>query len=156
MGRQYSRQLVRLFGAAAIVATAIGCASPSEKVRSANTSNQITDSAELKELIAGNTFYGTYSDGGRWIEYYQPDGNSLYREASSTCHSQWYVREDTVCFEYPTSKDSAPFCFKFSRTGKTLTLTTTRPNGPAKQVVVDKIQKGDAEGLGTVPLVSCP
>jgi hypothetical protein len=110
----------------------------------------ITSDQDLSALFAGKTFYGNYPSGGRWIEYYRPDGVSAYRENGATCTARWYLERGRACFSYPNRPE--PDCFDMKRRNLLLVFDSGDPEtSPTAFKVVD----GDAENLMAAPMGKC-
>lgn len=75
----------------------------------------VTAPAELAGLFADRTFYGRYSGGARWVEYYAPDGRLAYFDGCPHA-GRWWIDGTAACFHYPTMAGRNTFCFDVYRT----------------------------------------
>lgn len=96
-----------IFGLAAwrgaVAADTVAVANGAERLR-------VDDQAELSRLFADRTFYGRYSDGSNFVEYYAPDGRLAYWDGCPHT-GRWWIEAATACFEYPTLAGGSTFCF---------------------------------------------
>ncbi|MCC7046361.1 MAG: hypothetical protein IT562_06585 [Alphaproteobacteria bacterium] len=128
-------------GFAVALATAVFVAllAPSGTVARAEADARvrISDRNELVRLFADQTFYGRYSDGSNFVEYYAPDGRVGYFDGCPH-RGQWRIDAASdgavACFVYPTMAPPGPHCFDVFRAGGRLefTLRGTDPSGPAQ------------------------
>jgi hypothetical protein len=72
----------------------------------------ITDPAEIKSRMAGNTLSGVLLETGTpWSEYYCDTGRSLY-EFSGIARGKWWTEAGKVCFSYEYDDYRRPACFE--------------------------------------------
>jgi hypothetical protein len=57
---------------------------------------------QILERIVGNTATW-HAGGGRYVEYYRPDGVALGEDNGSPYAALWWVDGDRMCFDYPKS-----------------------------------------------------
>jgi hypothetical protein len=78
----------------------------------------ITDPAEIKKRMAGNTLNGVVLEtGSPWAEYYCDSGRSLY-EFGDIARGKWWTEAGKVCFSYEYDDYQRPICFEmFAKEG---------------------------------------
>ncbi len=112
---------------------------------------RVDDRNELARLFADRTFYGSYADGSRFVEYYATDGRLGYWDGCP--HSgQWRIAgpddRPVACFLYPTMLPPGPHCFDVYRTTTRLEflLAGTDASWPA-HAWTREIRQGNPERL---------
>jgi hypothetical protein len=101
----------------------------------------------LRTLLLGRTFYGLYVGGGRWIEYYAPDGRSAYWDGC-THDGRWWITGGQACFRYRGDVQNAEYCWEVYRSGSEVDfiMRDGDPAGPARAYTT-AIRDGNSENL---------
>jgi hypothetical protein len=101
----------------------------------------------LRTLLIGHTFYGLYVGGGRWIEYYAPDGRSAYWDGC-THDGRWWIADDHACFHYRGDVQNADYCWLVYQSGSEVDFIVPEgdPTGPARAYTT-AIRPGNSENL---------
>ena len=118
---------------------------------------EITQDAEITAVLAGKTLYGKMPNGARWVEYYDANGGSAYREDQEACGGKWRVSGNIVCFMYPFYKNGEPNCFNLWRSGSNILFVVagSAPNIKDDIEVIDRIASGDPESLMATVSPAC-
>jgi hypothetical protein len=84
----------------------------------------ITDPAQIRALMTGNTLGGVFEQTGEpWAEYYCDTGKSLYDFHNRISLGKWWVERQQVCFTYDWSQYQHVQCFAmFERKDRGLSL----------------------------------
>ncbi|MCC6469126.1 MAG: hypothetical protein IT563_12470 [Alphaproteobacteria bacterium] len=112
---------------------------------------RVGDRGELVRLFADRTFYGRYSNGSNFIEYYAPDGRVGYWDGCPHM-GQWRIDAMSdgafACFYYPTMAPPGPHCFDVFRASDRLefSLRGGDPSGPA-QAWTRMVRPGNPEQM---------
>lgn len=92
-----------------------GCASgATPEQKAAASSAKVLTGPEISQLIVGSTVSGTMKNGGRFAEYYNPNGaiEGHWSQGSSSgpYGGSWKIDGDKFCGTYPTSPEDSG-CF---------------------------------------------
>src|SRR5215813_10723806 len=89
----------------------------------------------LRTLLIGHTFYGLYVGGGRWIEYYSPDGRSAYWDGC-THDGRWWIANGHACFRYRGDVQNADYCWLVYQSGSEVDFVVPDddPTGPGARL----------------------
>lgn len=140
----------RLLLVAILAGLCNACASNS--TQSSIADGYVTRDEQLRQLLSDRTFYGQYSDGARWTEYYKKNGDSAYEQDGKVCRGQWRILDGTACFTYADYLNGDPNCFKIRKAGMTVVF---EPDTGEADVTADKSIAGDPEGLESKVSESC-
>ena len=101
----------------------------------------------LRTLLLGHTFYGLYVGGGRWIEYYAPDGRSAYWDGC-THDGRWWIAGGQACFRYRGDLQDTDYCWEVYRSGSEVDFIMREADtaGPARAYTT-AIRDGNSENL---------
>jgi hypothetical protein len=104
----------------------------------------ITDPAEIKSRMAGNTLSGVLLETGNlWTEYYCDSGRSLY-EFGAIARGKWWVESGKVCFSYEYDDYQRPVCFDmFAKSGGYLVFYGLDDSGAPQTFLSRPPVKGD-------------
>lgn len=96
----------------------------------------VSDPARIKQLLLGNTLYGTMKETGKhWVEFYCATGKSIYYFDHQITLGKWRMREDgQVCFRYDWDAYAYEGCYQLFEDGaRSLTWVKTNdlPQDPA-------------------------
>ena len=121
-----------------VALSSAGCAQPAPSTSPAD--DRIADDRELTRLFSNNTLYGS-----AWIEYYRPDGTSIFYSAKGTCPGTWKVESGMACFAYESFDKGMTNCFLIKRSGGLIVFVN--PNDPRNGMVANKTVAGNPEHL---------
>lgn len=91
----------------------------------------VSDPAEIKHLLVGNTLSGTMKETGKyWVEFYCATGKSIYYFDHQITLGKWQMRNDgRVCFRYDWDAYQYEGCYKLFEGGDR-SLTWVKSNIP--------------------------
>jgi len=101
---------------------------------------------QFKKLIVGNTMTGVYTNGVKWEEYYDPNGEIRgFDEKQGTYFGKYQLRAgNMVCYDYPGTQYD--WCAKISLQGDSVNYVL--PSGSLDATSHDdKVVKGNPEKL---------
>ena len=91
----------------------------------------VSDPAQIRALMVGNTLGGTYEETGEsWAEYYCDSGKSLYDFRGEIFLGKWWLEGSAVCFSYAWSNYQHAQCFAvMQRADRALALVAEDGSG---------------------------
>ena len=87
----------------------------------ARADDQIKDSAQLKQIFAGNTAYITHRNGNKQTAYLRADGTAKITVRSGFKEAKWEIDGDKICHDLSTQSK----CYRVFKSGDVYRLQST-------------------------------